>query len=353
MSTLEKKRECPTDSFDVAFRTLCRTMTEIKSETATGGSFDLHSKDPYWAICCGKIYSAYIQIDNPELFKPMFVAFYEKYRDELIQQISDEEGINDEWIKVREVLPHPGAVRSSKGSKSSRGSSKRANDGLSWSSVQSVEGHVLYYSDNEKHRAVSLPFTKAYLVACAHFVKLRKEKEICSSLPAQLLFSFYSAIYHICDEEDKLDIKNNVTNLKEMVAVLTPEESSESGALDPLKNIMKMFAKQTGLGGEGGDTSQMSNALTNIFTPEVSKKIGDVVTKVTDSIKKAGETTGADGKPNIDGVIGAIGNVFQSNEVQGMLKETVGTIANLQNSIPSVPAPETAAEAAIAADEQE
>jgi uncharacterized protein YjgD (DUF1641 family) len=305
-------------------------MQEVND--ATSSPMNFARSEPYWVICLGKFHAAYLKANSPDGFKPMFRTFYEAQRESFKEYIIEDKHVYDEWLKVKETLPGPGKAKSSnrRSSKSNR-ARKSNDDDCSWTPSATCKGHVVYFNtENEKLRAVSIPLTEAYLQACKHYSELSKEKGVCSPLPATILYSLYTAISYVKDPEDQDVFDENISNLRDIVESLTPEDSGTEGStLDPLKGMMKALAKNSGFSSvNGADESQINNVLGSLFNSETSSKITNVVKTVTEQIS----TTNSN---NVSDVIGQIGSLLQNPTLSDMVKDTVESAQRLENSIPT------------------
>lgn len=317
-----EKQELPTESFDAAFKGLMETAMQVEREVTDAFSMK-KVVQPYWALCITKLYTSYIAAENPDGFKEMFRNFYKEYRKQLIEPLMDSDGMNDSWLKVKEILPAPFDNDGKKRPKNLFGA------------PEILEGLVLYFQTERKYRAFCIPISKVYRVACEHYVEMEKEKSVHSPLPAAILYNFYAAFLHVCKDKDKKAILKNVEVIKEIVVELSPEEGSDNGStFSPLKEMMKRFAKSSGMPLD--DSGKMEEAIGQLFKPETTEKINKLVKTVTESFTASTETNGV---PDIDKVLSNIGTALQKPELRDILSEQTKNITNLQASIPTAENP--------------
>ena len=317
------------DAFDVAVKKLLRAMQEVHEATSNTGPMNFTRAEPYWVICLGKFHAAYLKANNPDGFRPMFRKFYETHRESIKDQIIEDDKVYDDWIKTKVVIPS--SIKSTSKSGKSHRSRKHSEDTASWNPHASCKGVVIYFDPtNDKLRAVSIPLSEAYLQACKYYAELSKDKGVCSALPATILYSFYAAMSQVCDPEDVEALTANVESLKDVVDSLTPESTGTEGStLEPLKDMMKALAKNSGIPGMAqGDDSQINSALGTLFSAETSDKISNVVRSVTEQIStKSGD--------NVGDVVSQIGQLLQNPTLTDMVKDTVESAQKLQDSIPT------------------
>jgi hypothetical protein len=317
------------DAFDVAVKKLLRAMQDVHEATTQTCPMNFNRAEPYWVICLGKFHAAYLKANHPDGFRPMFRKFYDTHRENIKAQIIEDDQVYDDWIKTK-VVVHNSIKSTSKSGKNHR-SRKHTEDSSSWNPHVSCKGLVIYFDpNNDKLRAVSIPLSEAYLQACKYYAELSKDKGVCSPLPATILYSFYAAMSQVCDPQDLEALTANVESLKDVVDSLTPESTGTEGStLEPLKDMMKALAKNSGIPGMNqGDDSQINSALGTLFSAETSDKISNVVRSVTEQIStKSGD--------NVGDVVSQIGQLLQNPTLTDMVKDTVESAQRLQDSIPT------------------
>jgi len=328
------EKPCITKNFDTALKGLLRAMTDVYEQTAEKGTMGIvkTQTQPYWVVCTEKFHSLYLKVNKPESFIPMFKKFFDTYKKDIIDVIIEDGRVYDEWIKVKDVLPSPKNPEPASSDKKKRRTGKVSHmDGtISWSANATCSGIVLYYGEDPKFRAINIPISEAYIEACKHYDKSFKEKKEHSPLPATILLCLYACAYHVASKEDAELIQENLISLKEVVDSLVPEDNGEGNTLNPIKEIMKTFAKQTGmasaLGGMGD--GKMNEAFNTLFNPETTEKIGNVIKAVNEQMKD----TKTD---NIGDVLTKVGSVLTSPDIKQQISDTVDGIQKLQATIPT------------------
>lgn len=333
MTDSNQKDQCPTKSFDVAIKNLLRSMAETHEQSVEKGVMGFAqtgNSQPYWVICREKFHSLYLKCNKPSAFESVFRAFYKKYRDDLIEPIIEEGKVYDEWLKTEEILPGPVSDITPKRATKKRSAKISHVDGtLSWTPNATCKGIVLYFDEKDpKFRAVSIPVSEAYVEACKQYAKLYKEKKIHSALPVTILFSLYACVYHVATEEDKEALQENLVSLKEVLQTLLPEGNNDEGStLNPIKEMIKAFAKNSGMATVLGnmDDGKVNEAFSTLFSSETTEKIGSVIRTVNDKMKDTNTN-------DIGEVLTKVGSVLSSNEVKEQIKETVDLVQGINSS---------------------
>jgi len=300
------------EDLDTSIRGLLRVIAQVQNRSLDGVDF-MKSSKPYWHICVEKFHAAYIKAKNPDGFRDMFAAFFEKHSDKFTEDVIDEDGdINDTWLKNKEVL-----TKSSK--------KKKAIDEGAFSLRNiNCRGEVIYFDEsNEKIRNVSIPISEAYLGACKIYADGAKRGEY-SPLPAQLLNALFNVMSFVCGAEDMTAVNKNIKSLKEIIEQLTNGEESNSSVgdtLNPLGNIVKTFTKKFGIDSGNLDMSNIEKTVGNIFNEDVMNKAKGMWNEFN---TKVGVTENAD----LGTIITNVSNAMKDEELQAKLKDGIAEIAS-------------------------
>ena len=306
-------------SLDAAIRNLLKVITQIQTQTVASSGDFLKASKPYWHLCTEKFHAAYIKAKNPDGFSDMFLNFFNKNEDKFIDDVVCDEEINDEWLKIKDVI----TVNSKK-------NKKKSSDEFSFSLRNiNCRGHVIYFDENnEKIRNVCIPIGEAYIAAVKIYTDGAKKGEY-SPLPAQLLVALFTVMSFVVeDEDDKDSVVSNLKALKEIVEQLTEENGEEDdgmgSTLNPLSNVMKTIAKKFNLGSDGNfDMSSIEKMTSNLFNSDAVDKAKGIFTKFQE---KANIKEGADLSTIISGVSEALKSDDLQNEIKGALAEVASKV---------------------------
>jgi len=310
-----------TPSFENNFKNFMEAVLDLRRSTTD--HFDISkNEDPYWVKCVTNLYTVFMGSDDFDDFKHMFVTFFNKNKKNLTTSITNDNGINDGWLKNREILPSPFS------------DGKKKNNNYGWASSQKLEGLVLYFdTTNKDMRSYCIPISKIHIEACSYYDKQFEKNGANSHLPALILYSFYSLIADVCPT-NKSDIEKNIKILKQIVDELKPADKEADSSFTPMKNMVKMLAKSSNMSAE--DTNKFTGAFDKIFSAETAKKVGDAVKSVSESLKTE---PGDDPAASIDNMLSKIGGALQKSELRDLLVDQAKTVANLEASIPKGDAP--------------
>lgn len=309
-------------------------------------NMDVNSQSPFWSACIDKIFAVFIGLKSSDTscLTRMFIKFYAKYRENLIEPIFDDEddSPNDDWIKVNEILPGPGV----KISKKTKKTKKMKNDFLRWSSKVYCTGIVIYSDeDDPSNYQVSIPLSEMYITACKIFAKERNEKRTISPLPGKVLYGLYSCIHRSLIEgdlsekarqsiaPDLLKIEANIKELKAFVEQNSPKQEAPTATGNMIDNLIEKFTKFSGI---SVDRDKISSLISNVTQNKDVKQIGETVKKLVDTVDTTVKNgTGTDDKSKVQNIISAVAGSLQTKEVSEMITDTALSTQKLISSIPS------------------
>ena len=309
-------------------------------------NMDVNSQSPFWSACIDKIFASFIGLKSSDTscLTRMFIKFYAKYRENLIEPIFDDEddSPNDDWIKVNEILPGPGV----KISKKTKKTKKMKNDFLRWSSKVYCTGIVIYSDEEDpSNYQVSIPLSEMYITACKIFAKERNEKRTISPLPGKVLYGLYSCIHRSLIEgdlsekarqsiaPDLLKIEANIKELKAFVEQNSPKQEAPTATGNMIDNLIDKFTKFSGI---SVDRDKISSLISNVTQNKDVKQIGETVKKLVDTVDTTVKNgTGTDDKSKVQNIISAVAGSLQTKEVSEMITDTALSTQKLISSIPS------------------
>jgi hypothetical protein len=266
---------------------------------------ELGKDAPYWSKCAGKILTAFSRAKgNPDPFKTMFFSFFEAHADSLREPLfkDDDDRINDAFFKSTSPFPAP-----------KTSSAASAN-------VKSIEGPVVYFRMDAAHLASAcVPIGEIYRAAIRAYVAADGNLSM-KLAPTLTLLDFYAVLYHSLpdDHPDREALALNISELCDSAEATAPGSgpgAQKSSAMDgnPFDSIAGLLSAFT-----GGQGSQMSDAI---------RGVGGVVKNLVDKITEGGAPIGKNPDGSIDptAIVGRLGDVFQSPEIQRQIAETAKT----------------------------
>lgn len=299
--------------------------------------FEMHDKkygmnrQKIWMVWISQFYSLYIKGKNPDLFKEMFIRFYNKHQDvistSIFEEKDDETEVNDEWLKDKKYLEGPG-FKARQGPRKKKG----------WSpSDNRCRGKVIYFDDDNPKRIVySIPISEIYMTATQLYEERGEEDISCTAYPAKILMCLYGIFDEILPRPNK-QINDNLEILKDFVAQVSSRDNkdrSSGSGISGISKIMNQVMKAAGIEGEI-DGEKIARGIGNALDEKTVGNISRVIGEVT---KAVNENSPEGGPKGIEDVLGGLGKALQSNSVKEAVAETKDSVAkataSLQASIP-------------------
>lgn len=300
----------PLSDFDSSVKYLLEVSSEIHDKLHGNSS----SKTALWMSWTNKFTNAYAKKNQPEFFYSMFITFFNKYISNFSMPIFTKETpessvtVNDIWLKNEEYLPGPGFVQ------------PQIAVAGSWTPSEArCKGVVIYFNDNEKFAAVSIPISEIYRAACKLYK--REGDANCKLYPAKVLIGLYSIIYYVLPDiiEQKIIIKSNIDELREHLEISSPASESAinqdniGSGLAGLSKIMSQVMKSAGIDNSGFDENTLPKMLGGAINEKSINTVGKVVKEVVNAVSGPSEDGG---KQDIGSMLGKIGKALQTDTVK-------------------------------------
>lgn len=278
---------------------------------------------PYWGQCAQKLLIAYERAKaNPSAFKQMFANFYDSNASELSKPLfADDESsvVSDQFFKDTEVKPAPKSDGREKSVRTSLGS-------------HDLHGPVVYFRMDAPHLASAcVPIGEIYTHAIRAHIDADESNIRRKLFPTLTLLDFYSVIYHSLPEShpDRDKVARNVEDLCEAAEAVGPgtgpgAQKNDMGGMD---NVFETIAgMMNAFGGTNPNMGQMSDAI---------RGVGGVVKNLVDRLTEGSTPIGrnADGSIDPAAIVGRLGDVFQSPDVQRQIAETAKTASTALNKM--------------------
>jgi len=363
-------------SFESAMRSLLargvNELSKVPPRSAPSGSDSAPPPaKPFWIQCVTKFNMAYQKAYRQSAsFKKMFVAFLDTYSSDLTAPLfsDDSESVADSFFKRTERFPTPG------------GAARAAVVASGGSTV--IEGPVVYFDMNASNLySVCVPIGEMYRSAIKQYISAPASNLKKKLLPTLTLLDFYAVLYHSVPEDHQFRpaLEKNLSDLCEAAEAISPgsgpgASSPESatggggvgnvvaglgsllggagGAGGTFEQISKAFASGTSDGlegafgtiasmvstfaGVGGMNPQTADDMANVIK-SVGASVGTLVEKITESTQAArsSEDGASAGSGSLDPqhVVGLLGTIFQSGEVQEQLAQTAKSASQVFNAI--------------------